>query len=164
MVMPLLALLLGPIPVPVRGAPAKDTRVTIYLDIARVPTLPKRCLSLVVQGFGAEIGKAKSVEAARYRARADVVATVEECVVTEGSPVEGVLGVSREGSDTGSTTSVSASGRTTSQRTMGRVVLSVDVEGKPKEFASGPDELPFDEAIHLATKSLLDWIQADRHP
>ena len=80
------------------------------------------------------------------------------------APVDGVVGVSRTGSDTGSTTAVSASGQTTGQRTMGRVVLSVDIDGKPKEFASGPDVLPFDQAVHLATKSLLDWIRTERRP
>lgn len=164
MALPLLALLLGPVPAPAPTATAKDASVAIYLDVAHVPTLSKRCLNLVAKGFGAEVDKTKNVEAARYRAKADVVATVEECVVTEGSPVEGVVGLSREGTDTGSATTVSASARTTGQRAMGRVVLSVDVEGKPREFASGPDALPFDEAIHLATKSLLDWIQANRHP
>jgi hypothetical protein len=164
MVIPLLALFLAPIPAAAPSPPAKDTRVAIYLDLAQAPTLSKRCLNLVAQGFGSEIDKVKNVEAARYRSKADVVATVEECVVAEGTPVEGVVGVSRDGSDTGSTTTVSASGRTTGQRTMGRVVLSVDVDGKPREFGSGPDALPFDEAVRLATKSLLDWIQAGRHP
>lgn len=160
----LLVGLLGVRPVLAPSAPSKDPKVAVYLDTAQVPTLKKRCLNLLLEGFGSEIAKAKNVETARYRGKADVVAAVEECVVAEASPVDGVVGVSRTGSDTGSTTAVSASGRTTGQRTVGRVVLSVDVDGKPRGFASGPDVLPFDEAVHLATKSLLDWIQTERHP
>jgi len=141
-------------------AAVRESKVLLYLDSVQVPNLKKSCLNPLHERFTAEIGKTKNVERARYRSQADYVAVVQECALTEAAPVGGAVGVERIGSETGSTTAVDANLRTTGQRSVGRVVLAVDVEGRAHEFGSGPEALPFDQAVHVAMKSLLDWIQA----
>ena len=145
------------------GSEGAAATTRVFLHALPGPQVERRCLSTLVDAFKKDVGKAKGIEAATSRAHADVVADVKECVVTDSAQTNGVIDLSHGGSELGSVNTVSMSAETGTRRTVGRVTLSVDVDGRSKEFGSGSEGLPIDDAAHAATKPLLEWVASGGH-
>jgi hypothetical protein len=145
------------------GAGPASARTRVFLHAVAGPQVERRCLKTLFDAFRTDVGKVKGLELVSSRSKADVVAETTECVVTEAQGAGGVVEVGHAGQDLGTTDTVGLSMQKGAGTTVGRVTLTVDVEGTSKEFGSGSDGLPVEDAAHAATKPLLEWVAARLH-
>jgi hypothetical protein len=143
------------------SASAPHTRV--FLHAMHGPQVERRCLKTLFDEFRVDVGKAKGLESAASRAKADVVAEVEECVVTDSPRRGGVVEVGHAGHDAGTTDTVGLSMQSGTGGAVGRVTLTAEIDGVKKTFASGSDGRPIADAAHAATKPLLEWVAGRPH-
>jgi hypothetical protein len=140
------------------GGAASTAHTRVFLHAVPGPQVERRCLKPLFDAFRADVGRAKGLEATGSRRKADVVAEAAECVVTDSPRRGGVVEVGHSGHDVGTTDTVGLSMESGTGSTVGRVTLTVEVDGVKKTFASGSDGLPIDDAAHAATKPLLAWV------
>jgi hypothetical protein len=143
------------------SASAPHTRV--FLHAMPGPQVERRCLKTLFDEFSVDAGKTKGLETTGSRAKADVVAEVEECVVTDSPRRGGVVEVGHAGHDAGTTDTVGLSLQSGTGGVVGRVTLTAEIDGVKKTFASGSDALPIEDAAHAATKPLLEWVAGRPH-
>ena len=144
------------------AAHAAPSKAKVFLAAAQDARVEKECHAQVASALTARIADAKRIVPARSAADADVVVQVRECRTVTASQVGvgGEIGASvplsgRQGRDVRAGYSVGVQ-----QTRVGRVVLVVDDQGKPREFASAAGEQPLDEAARSATESFLAWVKA----
>ena len=109
----------------------------------------------------AQIAETKTVVPARSAADADVIVRVKECRTVDAPQVAGEVHVSTTSADPSRAAQGGASVAIGAQATtVNRVVLVVDDQDKPREFAPAANDLPLPAAVHDATASFLAWVKS----
>jgi len=104
------------------------------------------------------IAKAPSVALAKSELDADVVVKVAKCSTSTAATATGELELS--GSRGGRRGAGAKLGSGTEVRTEARVALTADWSGETRDFTSGPEMLPVEDAARVATESLLGWVES----
>jgi hypothetical protein len=142
-----------------QAAHAAPSQAKVFLAKAPDAHVQKDCLAQVASALTARLAETKGVVPARSAADADVVVQVTECRTARAPKLGGEIGVTAwtGGQGRGVQARTALAGELI---TVARVVLVVDDQGKPREFASGPDDLPLHDAARSATGPLLSWVKA----
>ena len=142
-----------------QAALAAPSKAKVFLARAQDVRVQKDCYAALATHLTARMAETKQAVPARSAADADVVVQVKECRTATAPKVGGEIGVTAwtGGLGRGVQARSSLAGELT---TVARVVLVVDDQGKPREFASEPDALPLLEATRDVTGSLLVWLEA----
>lgn len=143
-----------------QAAHAAPSKAKVFLAGTQDARVQRDCFATLATTLTARMAETKLAVPARSAADADVVVQVKECRTATAPKVGGEIGVTARtgGLGRGVQTRTSVAGELT---TVARVVVVVDDQGRPKEFASEPDELPLEEAARSATGSFLAWVKAN---